>query len=645
LFLDRLDPANLNSVLDRLQFVRGLALDPTLASAIHPDRFRQFVREGAIAPAFLLSDYFPRRRRATLVAQMLDLECRLSDAGLELFEKLIGSFFTRARRRHDQRYQATAREVGQLMGLFDRTISALSDSIERGVDPIEVINETIGWHRLLEAQPKVAALASLANEDPLIGATDKYASLRRFGPAFLETFAFRASKGGRTIVAAVDLLRDLNKSGRREVPPDAPMPFQPASWRKIVLDGDGNLNRRRWETAVMASLRGGLRSGDVWVDGARNYQKFDAYLLPGSDVRADGSELPIEGGVETYVADRGRLLDARLRRFSSLLRRGRLEGVEIRQDELHVAANTAVTPPAAEALDREIDGLLPLVRITELLKEVDDRTGFVSRFTELRSGRQHDNPSAVMAALLADATNLGLERMANASEGVSYAQLAWTHTWYLRPETYQAALAAIVDAQIKHPFAAVWGDGTSSSSDGQFFRTGRRSGDINAKYGQEPGLKLYTHLTGQYASFHSRVISATMSEAPYVLDGLLAHGTGVTTKEHYVDTGGATDHVFALCHLLGLRFVPQLRDLHDRRLAILQTEEPYRGLESLIGRPIRADVIRENWSDILRLGASIKAGAVAPSAMLRKLAAYQRTRPVMARIGMGWQGSVSAVEG
>jgi TnpA family transposase len=154
--------------------------------------------------------------------------------------------------------------------------------------------------------------------------------------------------------------------------------------------------------------------------------------------------------------------------------------------------------------------------------------------------------------------------------------------------------------------------------------TSRRSGDINAKYGQEPGLKLYTRLTGQYASFHSRVISATMSEAPYVLDGLLAHGTGVTTKEHYVDTGGATDHVFALCHLLGLRFVPRLRDLHDRRLAVLQTEEPYRGLETLIGRPIRVDVVRENWSDILRLGASIKAGAVAPSAMLRKLAAYQR---------------------
>ena len=39
-------------------------------------------------------------------------------------------------------------------------------------------------------------------------------------------------------------------------------------------------------------------------------------------------------------------------------------------------------------------------------------------FTDLRSGRVHSNP----AALLAGATNLGLERMARASSGVSHGQ-------------------------------------------------------------------------------------------------------------------------------------------------------------------------------------------------------------------------------
>ena len=47
---------------------------------------------------------------------------------------------------------------------------------------------------------------------------------------------------------------------------------------------------------------------------------------------------------------------------------------------------------------------------------------------------------------------------------------------------------------------------------------------------------------------------------------------------HYTDTGGATDHVFALCHLLGLRFVPRLRDLADRRLGTIEPASGYKGL-------------------------------------------------------------------
>jgi len=50
----------------------------------------------------------------------------------------------------------------------------------------------------------------------------------------------------------------------------------------------------------------------------------------------------------------------------------------------------------------------------------------------------------------------------------------------------------------------------------------------------------------------------------------------------------------------------------------------YKDLDSLIGRRVKADVIREHWSEILRLVASLQAGTVLPSAMLRRLAAYQR---------------------
>ena len=48
--------------------------------------------------------------------------------------------------------------------------------------------------------------------------------------------------------------------------------------------------------------------------------------------------------------------------------------------------------------------------------------------------------------MLADATNLGLDRMVHASSGVSHAQLSWAHPWYVRSETYAGVLARIIDA-------------------------------------------------------------------------------------------------------------------------------------------------------------------------------------------------------
>jgi TnpA family transposase len=173
----------------------------------------------------------------------------------------------------------------------------------------------------------------------------------------------------------------------------------------------------------------------------------------------------------------------------------------------------------------------------------------------------------------------------------------------------------------------LWGAGTTSSSDGQYFRAGRRGGghgSINAKYGTDPGVLFYTHVSDQYGPFPSKVISATTGEAPHVLDGLLHHGTTLELKEHYTDTGGANDHVFGLCHLLGYRFAPRLRDIRDRRLGTIEPGSEYKGLEPLLGHPIRVDLIRECWDDVVRLAASIKAGTVAPSVMLKKLSGYKR---------------------
>jgi TnpA family transposase len=113
-------------------------------------------------------------------------------------------------------------------------------------------------------------------------------------------------------------------------------------------------------------------------------------------------------------------------------------------------------------------------------------------------------------------------------------------------------------------------------------------------------------------------------DATYVLDGLLYHESDLRIKDHYTDTAGFTDHVFALTHLLGFRFAPRIRDLADKRLFPAGKQTDYPGLAALIGGTINVKHIRTHWDEILRLATSIRQGTVTASLMLRKLGSYPR---------------------
>ena len=108
-----------------------------------------------------------------------------------------------------------------------------------------------------------------------------------------------------------------------------------------------------------------------------------------------------------------------------------------------------------------------------------------------------------------------------------------------------------------------------------------------------------------------------------MLDGLHhhAHQTDLRIVEHYTDTAGATDHVFGLCHLLGYRFAPRIKDLKDRKLYTVEKPSTWPLLAPLIGDAVDAAAILGQWTELMRLKASIETGAVVPSVILRKLAA------------------------
>jgi TnpA family transposase len=621
---------NIVAIVDRLTAVKALGIDRALRERVPEAAFERLAAEGARMTAQHLQELSTGRRQAVLVATAIRMEADLTDAALAMFDKLMGTLARRAEHRTAEKTLTSVRDTQVKLRTLVRACRTLIAARSAGADPFDAVEQAVGWTQFERCVADAEALAQPEMTDPRTELLGRYPTIRSFAPELLGAFEFRGGQPVAALLRAIELLRTMHQAGKRSLPDRSPTGFIRRSWRRFVMPG-GDIDRKAYEICALSELRDRLRAGDIWVEGSRQFRDFESSLVPSATfeaLRAEGA-LPVAVDVDgpTCLATRRAVLLERLGAVGGLAAQGKLEDVDLASGELRVSPIRDQTPVDAEALGRAAYDASPRIKITDLLLEVDAWTGFTDCFTHQRSGRPADDRAAMLTAVLADGINLGLTRMADACRGVTMRQLTWVHDWHVREETYAAALARIIELHRALPLAAAWGDGTTSSSDGQFYRAGGRgeaSGDVNARHGNEPGVAFYTHVSDQYGPFHTKLIAATASEAPYVIDGLLYHKTGLAIEEHYTDTGGVTDHVFGLCHLLGFRFAPRIRDLKDRRLYLFSGDDAPAALRPLIGGTIDQEHLTARWQELLRMATSIRMGTVTASAMLRRLAAYPR---------------------
>ena len=99
---------------------------------------------------------------------------------------------------------------------------------------------------------------------------------------------------------------------------------------------------------------------------------------------------------------------------------------------------------------------------------------------------------------------------------------------------------------------------------------------------------------------------------------------GRQIREQYADTAGYTDHVFGLSGLLDQRVVLRIRDLPPKRFYVFDPATTPTELRKLVVGKIREDAVIANWPDLFRTVATLNAGRITPSQLLRKLASYPR---------------------
>lgn len=616
--------------IKRLKTIKEINLPKDIGKDIHQNRLLKIAREGRQMTPQHLRDFEESRRYATLVAILLETKASIIDEIIEMNDKIIGSLFRYAKNTQTQKMQDSGKSMGEQLGIFFKVGSALLDAKETGEDPFDAVESVISWDALAQSISEAKNLTAKQNFDSLYFISDKYFTIKKYGGEFLKELELRSAPVAEDILKAVGILIDLYEGKIKKLPEKIPSGFIRKRWEELLFTENG-IDRKFYELCIFSELKNHLRSGDLWVQGSRQYKDFEDYLIPAGRFveMKDENQVPLDVALnaEEFLSERMELLSNKIQIVCKLIENNELPESSIINDRIKIKPLENTVPEEVEVLAKKIYSLLPLIKITDLLKEVDQWTGFTDQFIHLKSGNKASDKNLLLTVILSDAINLGLRKMSEASPGTSYAKLSWLQAWHIRDETYSSALAKIINTQSDHSFSSYWGEGKTSSSDGQRFDTGsyaQRTGNINPKYGSSPGVQFYTHISDQYAPFHTKVINVGVRDATYVLDGLLYHESELQIEEHYTDTSGFTDHVFALMQLLGFKFAPRIRDLNDKKLFIPETSTSYSALSEHIGGTINSKKIIQNWDEILRLAASIKNGTVTASLIVKKIGSYPR---------------------
>jgi TnpA family transposase len=613
----------------RLGLIEKLLEAGTGLDDLDPRIVRQIGELGRRYDAGDLRRFAKPKRDALIACYLTNARKTLLDQIVEMHDLFLIDMNRRARHAVEEQQKALQGQAGEGMDRMAGTVEALV--VADGAQPLGAFRDTQDPHALVEASASYRTKERLEKRGHLDAMLARYASLRQYLPAFL-ALPFQAAAGSETLLKAIEICRALDAGTRDPLTVDDPHDFVRADWRAhLATSGKSGttLERGIWEISLAFTVRDALRAGSLFLTQSRNHVSFwnliyeDRSWQQAREQAYQRLDLPTDG--QTFLikitAEFDRVVQAAERGFTTnrfaTIKDGRLKLKK--RDAMPVSR-------ALRALRTMISASLPKVRIEDLLQDVDEWCRFTTAFQPL-SGYQPRNPDSylsLLATLIAHGTNLGLAAMSQSVDTLTADALQDTSRWFLRDATLKAANTILVNHHHGQALSAVWGDGRRSSSDGQRFAVERKSllGSVYPRYFgyYDRALQLYTHTSDQHSVYGTQAISCTPREAGYVLGGVLDNDTDLVIAEHTSDTNGFTEHLFGLCVLLGISFLPRLKDLPDQVLSRIDRDGGYGALQPLLRGRINIALILEQWDELVRLAASLKDRLTPAHVVMQRLA-------------------------
>ncbi len=628
-------PGALLRLIDKLEQIKATGILDIDLAWLNNNYQRSLTRYARRCSAHRLRELTSGHRYTALICFLRQVHADTIDHIIDMHAKLMTGIYNRAqnaldeqsrkRRKMFRRSLATLRTLGEI--LLDETVddAALRDVVFSKVAKTELTAQMEDIEIWLSG--KYSHVFNLVKQ--------RFSYLRQFAPALLEHIQFQDSEGSQSSLAeGIEILREMNRKNKRKLPDDVPLNFIPKTIRSLIIN-DGVVDRPGWECAVMTAVRDQVRAGNLFVAQSKRFARFDDFFISDTRWRSLRTDFFRRAGLPEKVDDVPDYLDKRLNLAYEQCLSGLPENTYARVDEAgwHLSIDPAEKLDSVEKerlaqLKSWLGEQMRLIKLPDLLIEVDNELQFTRHFMNpaRHNERQPEDICAILATLIAHGCNIGPYTMGRLAEGISYWQIKQVTDWQLTEEAQRSALAKVVNAISRLDVSRSWGQGKTSSSDGQRFRFKRKV--LQRTYSHRFGdyaLEFYSFVADNYAPFYSAPIECTDRDAAYILDGLLYNESDLALEEHYVDTHGYTEINFAAFAMLGRRFSPRIRGLKAQRIYRIDPEKDYGPLSVLVDRSDRTvhmDWICEQWDRMGQFYTSLENGHTTASTALKRLVAF-----------------------
>lgn len=454
----------------------------------------------------------------------------------------------------------------------------------------------------------------------------------------IKQIEFNPTISNKALLSAIQYYKDNDGNVKK----NAPLEFLEQAEVDILLDHSGQLRVSLYKALLFTKTASAIKSGDLNLIHSYKFLSIDEYLINKERWRKQKNDFmkraELEGNADfdSVIKLLKTAVDDHYHRVNQNIQTGKNSYVTFRKD-----GKFKLKTPKVEKIDTEKTSELladsQYVSVLKVLNDTNEVTNFIGslKHHSIKNNKRSPSPEIFHAGILAHGCDIGVNKIAIISKGVSEGVIENTVNWYFSVDGVNMANNRVGNFINKLAIPNLYRksqDLLHTSSDGQKF--GISVDSLNANYsfkyfGHKKGVSVHSFIDERNNFFYSTVISSSEREAAYVIDGLL-HNEEIKSNIHSTDTHGFTESIFGATHLLSTTFAPRIKKIKDQTLYSFKPRKEYEvhGYKILPDRYINVELIRENWDDILRLIATIRLGECTASQIFKRLSSYSKQNPL-----------------